>query len=142
MTDIGRLVGDISKNETRSENSLYACRDVVGSVQWSATEPFLASCTTGTREKKRANSLFFVFFFFSFLLRCTAIWISFRFLFSFLFCVSHLLFFFFFSFKDIGVFHIFDIRTSFGPEDRRRAPLVFDTGRAVRNTKKKEGRKR
>ena len=34
MTDISRLVTDIQKNSKKSENSLYPCKDVVGSVAW------------------------------------------------------------------------------------------------------------
>jgi hypothetical protein len=37
VTDITRLVADIRKNEKKSENSLYPCRDVVGSVSWHIT---------------------------------------------------------------------------------------------------------
>lgn len=48
VTDITRLCSDIQKNEKKSENSLYPCRDVVGSVQWHPHDPFLASCTTDT----------------------------------------------------------------------------------------------
>eukprot|EP01118_Nematostelium_gracile_P007235 TRINITY_DN2344_c0_g1_i1.p1 TRINITY_DN2344_c0_g1~~TRINITY_DN2344_c0_g1_i1.p1 ORF type:complete len:223 (+),score=58.88 TRINITY_DN2344_c0_g1_i1:804-1472(+) len=48
VTDITRLVSDIEKNEKKSENSLYPCRDVVGSVSWHPNDTFLASCTTDT----------------------------------------------------------------------------------------------
>lgn len=48
VTDITRLVSDIEKNEKKSENSLYPCRDVVGSVSWHPSDSFLASCTTDT----------------------------------------------------------------------------------------------
>lgn len=34
VTNIARLVDDIQKNEKKSENSVYLCRDVVGSVAW------------------------------------------------------------------------------------------------------------
>lgn len=34
VTNIARLVEDIQKNEKKSENSVYLCRDVVGSVAW------------------------------------------------------------------------------------------------------------
>ena len=37
VTDIVRLVEDIQKNEKKSENSLYPCRDVIGSVSWHPT---------------------------------------------------------------------------------------------------------
>jgi len=46
VTDISRLCSDIQKNEKKSENSLYPCRDVVGSVSWHPEDSFLASCTT------------------------------------------------------------------------------------------------
>lgn len=48
VTDITRLYLDIQKNEKKSENSLYPCRDVVGSVRWHPSEPHIASCTTDT----------------------------------------------------------------------------------------------
>jgi len=48
VTDISRLVSDIRNNEKKSENSLYPCRDVVGSVSWHPEDAFLASCTTDT----------------------------------------------------------------------------------------------
>jgi len=48
VTDISRLCSDIEKNEKKSENSLYPCRDVVGSVHWHPEDTFLASCTTDT----------------------------------------------------------------------------------------------
>ena len=48
VTDISRLVSDIQKNEKKSENSLYPCRDVVGSVNWHPYDNFVASCTTDT----------------------------------------------------------------------------------------------
>eukprot|EP01119_Soliformovum_irregulare_P010816 TRINITY_DN2669_c0_g1_i2.p1 TRINITY_DN2669_c0_g1~~TRINITY_DN2669_c0_g1_i2.p1 ORF type:complete len:442 (+),score=88.08 TRINITY_DN2669_c0_g1_i2:77-1402(+) len=63
VTDISRLINDIQRNEKKSENSLYPCREVVGSVQWHPNEPCLASCTTDTgtlhifdirTDKKRA----------------------------------------------------------------------------------------
>jgi WD40 repeat protein len=46
VTDISRLYVDIQKNEQKSENSLYPCSDVVGSVRWHPTDAYLASCTT------------------------------------------------------------------------------------------------
>jgi len=48
VTDISRLCNDIEKNEKKSENSLYPCRDVVGSVSWHPEDSYLASCTTDT----------------------------------------------------------------------------------------------
>jgi len=48
VTDISRLCSDIEKNEKKSENSLYPCRDVVGSVHWHPEDTYLASCTTDT----------------------------------------------------------------------------------------------
>jgi len=48
VTDITKLISDIRKNEKKSENSLYPCREVVGSVSWHITDPYLASCTTDT----------------------------------------------------------------------------------------------
>jgi len=48
VTDITRLCSDIEKNEKKSENSLYPCRDVVGSVSWHPEDSYLASCTTDT----------------------------------------------------------------------------------------------
>jgi len=48
VTDISRLVTDIQKNSKKSENSLYPCKDVVGSVAWHPEDGFLASCTTDT----------------------------------------------------------------------------------------------
>jgi len=46
VTDITRLTADIQKNEKKSENSLYPCKEVVSSVNWHPTDPTLASCTT------------------------------------------------------------------------------------------------
>eukprot|EP00029_Vermamoeba_vermiformis_P005434 TRINITY_DN1887_c0_g1_i3.p1 TRINITY_DN1887_c0_g1~~TRINITY_DN1887_c0_g1_i3.p1 ORF type:complete len:393 (+),score=81.97 TRINITY_DN1887_c0_g1_i3:91-1269(+) len=46
VTDIIRLAEDIQKNERRSENSLYQCTDVVGSVSWHPNDQYLANCTT------------------------------------------------------------------------------------------------
>jgi len=46
VTDISRLCSDIQKNEKKSENSLYPCREVVGSVSWHPEDPYLARCTT------------------------------------------------------------------------------------------------
>jgi hypothetical protein len=48
VTDISRLCSDIEKQEKKSENSLYPCRDVVGSVSWHPEDSYLASCTTDT----------------------------------------------------------------------------------------------
>lgn len=48
VTDISRLCSDIERQEKKSENSLYPCRDVVGSVSWHPEDNFLASCTTDT----------------------------------------------------------------------------------------------
>jgi hypothetical protein len=48
VTDISRLYLDIQKNERKSENSLYPCKDVVGSVRWHPNDAYLASCTTDT----------------------------------------------------------------------------------------------
>jgi len=48
VTDISRLCLDIQKNEKKSENSLYPCKDVVGSVNWHPYDTHLASCTTDT----------------------------------------------------------------------------------------------
>jgi WD40 repeat protein len=46
VTDIFKLATDIQKGEKKSENSLYPCNEVVGSVAWHPTDNFLASCTT------------------------------------------------------------------------------------------------
>jgi len=46
VTDISRLYLDMQKHERKSENSLYPCGSVVGSVRWHPTDSFLASCTT------------------------------------------------------------------------------------------------
>jgi len=46
VTDITRLTADIQKNEKKSENSLYPCKEVVSSVNWHPTDATLASCTT------------------------------------------------------------------------------------------------
>ena len=46
VTDIARLYQDIQKSERKSENSLYPCRDVVGSVSWHPQQASVASCTT------------------------------------------------------------------------------------------------
>jgi len=48
VTDITRLCSDIQKNQKKSENSLYPCRDVVGSVSWHPEDSYLASATTDT----------------------------------------------------------------------------------------------
>jgi len=46
VTDISRLYSDMQKQERKSENSLYPCGSVVGSVRWHPTDAYLASCTT------------------------------------------------------------------------------------------------
>jgi len=46
VTDISRLYLDMQKHERKSENSLYPCGTVVGSVRWHPTDAYLASCTT------------------------------------------------------------------------------------------------
>jgi WD40 repeat protein len=46
VTDISRLVHDIQKMEKKSENSVYMCHDVVGSVRWHPSDRNVASCTT------------------------------------------------------------------------------------------------
>jgi len=46
VTDVSRLCSDIQSNQKKSENSLYPCRDVVGSVNWHPEDTYLASCTT------------------------------------------------------------------------------------------------
>ncbi|KAL0482025.1 hypothetical protein AKO1_013281 [Acrasis kona] len=46
VTDISRLVHDIQKMEKKSENSVYHCNDVVGSVRWHPSDRNVASCTT------------------------------------------------------------------------------------------------
>jgi len=46
VTDISRLVDDIQRNEKKSENSVYLCKDVVGSVNWHPNDHNVASCTT------------------------------------------------------------------------------------------------
>lgn len=46
VTDISRLVDDIQRNEKKSENSVYLCKDVVGSVNWHPNDCNVASCTT------------------------------------------------------------------------------------------------
>jgi len=48
VTDIQKLVADIKRNEKKSENWLYPCKEVVGSVRWYPTSPFIGSCTTDT----------------------------------------------------------------------------------------------
>jgi WD40 repeat protein len=48
VTDMSRLCSDIQKNEKKSENSLYQCKAVVGSVNWHPRDHYLASCTTDT----------------------------------------------------------------------------------------------
>ena len=66
VTDISRLVGmfrkklfrynffftdDIQKSEKKSENSVYLCKDVVGSVSWHPNDHNVASCTTDPVRK-------------------------------------------------------------------------------------------
>lgn len=46
VTDISRLCEDITTDQQHSENSIYPCGEVVGSVGWHPTNPWLASCTT------------------------------------------------------------------------------------------------
>eukprot|EP00761_Pharyngomonas_kirbyi_P003611 gb/GECH01003615.1/.p1 GENE.gb/GECH01003615.1/~~gb/GECH01003615.1/.p1 ORF type:complete len:387 (+),score=55.16 gb/GECH01003615.1/:1-1161(+) len=46
VTNITRLVDDMEKNEQNSENSVYMCGDVVGSVSWHPRDFNVASCTT------------------------------------------------------------------------------------------------
>jgi WD40 repeat protein len=46
VTDISRLVHDITNMEKKSENSVYVCSDVVGSVRWHPSDRNVASCTT------------------------------------------------------------------------------------------------
>jgi len=48
VTDIQKLVADIKRNEKKSENWLYPCKEVVGSVRWYPNSPFIGSCTTDT----------------------------------------------------------------------------------------------
>jgi hypothetical protein len=43
VTDIIKLAEDIQKGEKKSENSLYPCNEVVGSVAWHPTGPTLSS---------------------------------------------------------------------------------------------------
>ena len=45
ITDVGRIIADIGRHESRSENSVYSTKDVVSSVRFS---PF------GTRHSDTA----------------------------------------------------------------------------------------
>jgi WD40 repeat protein len=42
------FITDITKLSTNSENSVYFCRDVVGSVRWHPSDPCVVSATTDT----------------------------------------------------------------------------------------------
>jgi len=46
VTDISKLYSDIKDQKPKSENSLYPCTQVVGSVRWHPDDGYLASCTT------------------------------------------------------------------------------------------------
>eukprot|EP01080_Neovahlkampfia_damariscottae_P009958 gene9958-2277_t len=48
VTNVLRLLEDMQKNEKKTENSVYVCKDVVGSVCWHPKDEFFASCTTDT----------------------------------------------------------------------------------------------
>ncbi|KAL9656098.1 hypothetical protein ABK040_007716 [Willaertia magna] len=46
VTDISKLVDDIQSNQTKSENSVYLCQDVVSSVRFHPSDSNVASATT------------------------------------------------------------------------------------------------